>query len=299
MPVKKLLLVMTAGLSLFASANARADDWRETIPEVRLSVRAVENAEGMSKWKEFVTYLQNELRQKVVLRQSTDYAGTVEALRAKRLEVAILGGAAYVQAWLATNGNIQPLAQPAQKGDNTAYYGVVLVKADSPFKTIDDLKGRSIAFPDPNSTSGFEVPTYFLRKEGKDYKTFFSRTGFAGNQESGVMAVANGTYDAAATWQTRPGLNNADQMAKKGLIPPGSMRVVWTSPKIEENAYAVRGDLPESFKADLKEALLTLPKKRPDILALIGGYDNMVPSDHSKFAPLLEMIQENARARRQ
>lgn len=300
MNLSKLLMLAGAGLSIVASSHSasNAEDWREKVPEVRISVRSNENAEGMSKWNAFVDYLQTELKQKVVLHQSADYAGTVEALRAKRLEVAVLGGAAYVQAWIATNGNIQPLAQPARNGTETGYYSAVLVKADSSFKSIDDLKGHSIAFPDPNSTSGFEVPTYFLRKEGKDYKSFFSRNGFAGNHESAVMAVANGTYDAAATWQTTPGYNNADQMATKGLIPAGAMRSVWVSPKIEENAHAVRGDLPDSFKADLKNALLTLPKKHPEILKAIGNYDNMVPADHEKFAALLEMIQENLKARR-
>ncbi|RYG86288.1 MAG: hypothetical protein EON58_21900 [Alphaproteobacteria bacterium] len=109
MSIKKMLTTLAASLIMLGSANARAEDWREKIPEVRISVRAVENAEGMAKWSEFVAYLQNELRQKVVLRQSTDYAGTVEALRAKRLEVAILGGAAYVQAWIATKGDKERL----------------------------------------------------------------------------------------------------------------------------------------------------------------------------------------------
>ena len=300
MTIYRKILIVSAflGTSILTAASSSAADWREEIPEVRISVRSNENAEGMSKWSAFVAYLEAELKQKVVLHQSTDYAGTVEALRGKRLEVAVLGGAAYAQAWQATNGNIEPVAQPARNKTDTGYYSVLLVKADSPYKTVEDLKGKSVAFPDPNSTSGFEVPAYFLRKEGKDYKNFFLRHGFAGNHESAVMAVLNGTYDAAATWQTSVGNNNADQMANKGLLPKGSMRTVWVSPKIEENAYAVRKDLPERFKADFKAALMALPEKHPEILQAVGGYDNMVVADHTKFEPLLEMIQENQKARR-
>jgi phosphonate transport system substrate-binding protein len=297
---KNLLSAAVVWLAVIATQPtiATAADWRDTIPEVRLSVRTNENAEGMSKWKAFGAYLEKELGQKVIMRPSADYAGTVEALRAKRLEVAVLGGAAYVEAWLATNGNIEPLAQPSREG-TTGYYSTILVKADSPFKTVDDLKGHSIAFPDPNSTSGFQVPTYFLRKDGMDYRKFFSRSGFAGNHESAVMSVINGTYDSAATWYTNATRDNGTQMADKGLIPRGAMRSIWISPKIEENAYVVRKDLPEDFKVAVKNALLSMPKKAMDVLQGIGGYDDMVPSSHDMYAPLVEMIQDNLKARRQ
>lgn len=299
MYMKQLLktVILIAAISAIAPV-AMADEWRQAIPEIRMSVLSTENAEGMRKWDKFASYLQEELKTKVVLRPSVDYAGTVEAFRAKHVEIAVQGGAAYVQTWLATNGNVEPLAQPARDGDQTGYWSTILVKADSAYKSIDDLKGKSIVFPDPNSTSGFEIPTFYLRKEGKDFGKFFSRNGFAGNHEVAVMAVYNGTYDSVATWYNSPTRNSSTRMSEKGMFPPNSMRSIWISPKIEEIAFTVRGDLPNDFKTDLKTALLALPKKKPELLKELGDWDSVVASSHEKYQSLLEVMSENLKKRK-
>jgi phosphonate transport system substrate-binding protein len=234
------------------------------------------------------------------MRPATDYAGTVEALKSKRLELALLGGAGYAEAWIVTQGNVEPLAQiQAQDGD-TGYYSMVVVKADSPFKTIDDLKGKKLAFADPNSTSGFQVPSFFLRLQGRDPRAFFSQTGFAGNHENAVMAVVNGTYDAAATWYTTEERTNVTRMILKGMIPKDSMRIVWRSPKIQGDCFAIRSDLPPAMKAAVANALLTLAQKAPDVLQALGdgSYTGTAPATHEDYVPLIDMTRANLAQRR-
>lgn len=299
MRFKRYLIATTLiAANIFAGAAATAEGWRDKFPQIRLSVLSTENAEGMRKWDKFADYLGEQLKTKIVLRPSVDYAGTVEAFRAKHVEIAVQGGAAYAQTWLATNGNIEPLAEPARNGDQTGYWSTILVKSDSPYRSIDDLKGRSIVFPDPNSTSGFEIPTYYLRKEGKNYEKFFSRSGFAGNHEVAVMAVFNGTYDAVATWYNSPTRNSSSRMSEKGMFPPGSMRSIWLSPKIEEIAFTTRADLPDEFKSELRTALLELPKKHPELLKELGDWDNVVTSSHEKYQSLLDVMKENLMKRK-
>ncbi len=82
---------------------------------------------------------------------------------------------------------------------STGYYSVVYVRADSPYKTMDDLKGKKIALVDPNSTSGNNAPRYFLNKAGYTVDTYLRlQASIAGSHDNAVLALAQGTVDAAA-----------------------------------------------------------------------------------------------------
>ena len=73
------------------------------------------------------------------------------------------------------------------------------MRNDSPFRSIGDLKGKAIAFPDPNSTSGYAAPVHFLQGQGIDVASFFSDVIFAGTHEAAVMTLISGNCHAAAT----------------------------------------------------------------------------------------------------
>jgi phosphonate transport system substrate-binding protein len=141
-----------------------------------------------------------------------------------------------------------------------AYYSVIAVKADSPFQSIEDLKDKSLAFADPNSTSAFVAPSYFLREQGIDPGTFFGHTGFSGSHENGILAVLNGTYDAAATSWTNEERSNVARMELKGMIPKGQIRYVWKSPQIPTLPHRPRAGV----RSDLRVCLWTwLTSRRP------------------------------------
>ena len=88
------------------------------------------------------------------------------------MELARFGSAAYAQAWLITGGKVEPIVVEADSEGSVAYYAVIAVKADSLYRSIEDLKGKSLAFADPNSTSAFVAPSYFLREQEIDPGTF-------------------------------------------------------------------------------------------------------------------------------
>lgn len=295
------LSAATMAIGLRIPTASAADDWRSQYSELRFAVRPNENAEGMARWSALADYLGSTLRTKIVLRQATDYSGVIEALKSKRLDIAYLGGSGYAQAWLVTEGNVEPVAAVVGADGDTGYYSMLVVKSDSSYKTIDDLKGKTLAYGDPNSTSGFQVPSFFLRKEGKDPKTFFAKTGFTGTHENAVMAVYNGTYDAAATWYTTEDRTAVTRMESKGLIPHKSVRLIWKSPKIEGDAFTVRKDLPQSLRDDIQKVLVDLPKANPDLLKQLGDgtYQGIVPIKHEAYVELVNMVKENLAERKQ
>ena len=235
-----------------------------TFPELNFGVISSENeADRVSRHQRFLAYMERTLRVKLRMHNATDYAGTVEGLKARKLEFARFGPASYAQAWLVTGGKVEPLAVQTDSDGFAGYHAIIVVRTDSTYQRVEDLKSKSLAFADPNSTSGYVAPNYFLKEAGFDPGKHFGRTGFAGSHENGVVAVINGTYDAAATWWTNEERGNVQRMEQKGMIPKGQVRYVWKSPKLPESPWAIHTDLPPDLRRDVRAALLGLPSADP------------------------------------
>jgi phosphonate transport system substrate-binding protein len=176
----------------------------------------------------------------------------------------------------------------------------MIVKADSPVQGLEDMRGRMLAFTDANSTSGFQVPGWFLRRQGMDPATFFSCTGFSGSHEQSVIAVINGTYDAAVVAYSNEERNTFQHMVEKGMIPAGSVRVVWRSPLIPNSPIVIRTDLPESFRREAVAAFAAMPERAPEAFAqMSSNARGLAPANHEDYLDIMAIIEENARRRRE
>ena len=144
------------------------------------------------------------------------------------------------------------------------------------------------------------MPNYFLRKERIVPEQFFGRTGFAGNHENAILAVLNGTYDAAATWYRNEQRSNFQRMQDKGMIPPGALRVVWMSPPLPVSPYTLLKSLPDPMKGEIKRAMLAFPEKAPDAWKALtdGKAKGLAPVTHEHYVEIIELIKENERLRR-
>src|SRR5262245_11973812 len=172
----------------------------------------------MARFDTLAGYLKEKLGVPVEIQHATDYAGVIEAMRSKKIEFARFGSASYAQAWRVTGGKVAPLVAELDPNGNLGYYSAIAVPADSPYGSNDDLTGKAIAFADPNSTSGYLAPSFFLREQGVDPATFFSKTQFAGGHDQSILAMLNGTVDAsAAAWRSDTS-NDCTEMAERGLL---------------------------------------------------------------------------------
>lgn len=176
------------------------------------------------------------------------------------------------------------------------------MRSDSPYQSLDDLKGKSLAWADPNSTSGFLVPIVSLRAVGIEPAQHFGQTVFSGGHEQSVIGVLNGTLDSAFTW-TSKGDNTGQlrMMMDRGMLKREDLRVVWESPLIPNPLYTIPSNLPEDMKRDIKSFFLTLHEERPDIadLAATGRTSGFVPATHDMYAPVVDAVQEMRNSRRQ
>jgi phosphonate transport system substrate-binding protein len=263
-----MVLGTCAALVALSSSLCSAADWRSEYSPLVISSGTSENeADRIRRYKPFTEYLEKTLNVPIKYYVASDYAGAIEGVKARKVHFARMGSASYAAAYDVTDGGVEPLLVEIDSYDSTGYHSVICVKSDSPYESIQDLKGKSLAFADPNSTSGFLVPTYYLRKMGMDYDKYFGKTGFAGNHEMGVLAVKKGTYDACCTWYSNEVRSNLSRMAGKGMLKfdednPGKsdVRIIWKSPLIPNGPWYCRKELPEQMKKDVTDALYELPR---------------------------------------
>jgi phosphonate transport system substrate-binding protein len=289
-------LTLTAAM-LLAAATATAEDWRKKYPELTFGVASVESlASTAVRWDPLGVYLTKTLGVPTKMRYASEYAGIIEALRVGQIQGAHMAAAQYAVLFKASGGNAEALAKEINADGAIGYQSIVIVRTDSPFKTIEDLKGHSLAFPDPNSTSGYMVPFYHFSKMGY-MKGFFSQTGFSGNHEQGVLAVVNRTYDAATTFRYTETSSVESLRVKKGMIPSGAIRTIWQSGYIPNGPLVVRKELPAELKAELGKAFLSMPD---DVLKVIsaGLWKGWEKASHEDYAEFLKILEANEAARR-
>jgi phosphonate transport system substrate-binding protein len=286
-------LLISAALFLSAIGTAHAQDWKKQYPELTLAVVPAENASGVSdRYAPFVAYLSKEFGVPVKLRIASDYAAVIEGQRAGNVQIAAYGPASYAKAYQ-TGVKAEPFATTRNNDGSLGYYSVIYVKADSPYKDIKDLKGKTIGFVDPNSTSGYNAPKYFLNKAGIDSDSFFSKSIATGSHENAVIALDKGTVDCAANWWNAEDDSNLTRMAKKGMAKKEDFRIVLKSELLPNSPYAYLTALPDDLKKLIVKVFNEAPTKdKAAFDRLSDGKDQgFVPVAHKDYQGTIEMIQ--------
>jgi phosphonate transport system substrate-binding protein len=276
---------------------AFAQDWRKDYPVIRIGITSAENEKDrMARYKPWQDYLQKALGVRIELFTAGSYDGVIQALAADQIEAASLGSSAYAAAYTETDGRVIPLLTVQDRGGATGYYSIVAVRCDSGYKTLNDLKGKVVAFADPDSTSGFAVPYFNLVKQGYDPKSVFSATPFAGSHEGGVQGVVTKQFDAAATYISNvAGTDGVPQrMETKGMIKKGEVCWVWTSPEITNGPVTVRANLPKELVDAIRDAYKKAPEADPVAFRTITGGDTSdakgyVEVSHDRYQWIVDM----------
>jgi phosphonate transport system substrate-binding protein len=282
--------------------------WARQVPQIRLGLLGGENeADRLGRYGDYAKLIESTFKVPARLYPAADYAGVMQAFAAKQIEASSMGASGYAGTWLDTDGGVEPLVVPREQDGSIAYISVMIVRRDSGITSLDQMKGKSLAWADPNSTSGYLIPRSELRTAGVDINSFFSRTGFAGGHEQAVVAVQQKQYDGAVTWASGQGeeaqgftRGNLRSMVEKGMLNMGDMRIIWTSRPIPNGPLVVRADLPAAFKQDFKQFHLALPTAHPAIYEQIekGGGKGYAEVTHEMFDPIVQLRREEAAERR-
>lgn len=279
-------LLTTSALAIMLAMPAMAQDWKADYQTIKLGFLSGENEKDrLTRTEPLKKHLESTLGVKVEIFLAGAYDGVIQALAADQIEFAFLGSSAYAAAYTASEGKVVPLLTTQNKDGSTGYFSIITVRCDSGLKSVDDLKGKTLAFADPDSTSGYAVPYYNLVQQGYDPETFFGAVPFSGSHEAGVQGVVNGTFDAAATFQDSEFSGVYQNMELKGMIEKGQVCVIWQSPEITSGPLTARTNLPADMIEAVTAAVESFPAADP------AGWDFYTSRDAEDTNPTIGYVR--------
>lgn len=307
------------GLAAVASAPmARAQDmpkpgkrdWTAQIPVLRIGLLGGENdADRLARYDGYKKLLETIFQMPIKLVMAADYAGAVQAFAAKQIELAYMSPSAYASAWIQSDGDVVPILTTQEKDGGTAYVAMMYTRIDTGITSLEQMKGRALAWSDPNSASGYLIPRAEFRAAGIDPEPgkYFGRTGFAGGHEQAVVAVLNRQYDAGIAWTSGLGEMTTGytrgvfrMMVDKKMIDMAQLRVIWKSRPILNGPMVLRKSTPQGFQDDMLAFHLNMPKAHPDIYRAVdmGSGQGWVPVTHADYTVFIDMLKQEAAERR-
>ena len=281
--LKKIWETSVAAVSLGLLAPAAGAQ------ELNFGIISTESSQQLKQqWQPVLDALTQQTGLKVNAFFAPDYAGVIEGMRFNKVQFAWFGNKSAMEAVDRANGEV--FAKVVNIDGTEGYYSHLIVHRDSPLKSVDDVlknaKNLNFGNGDPNSTSGFLVPGYYVfAKNNLDAKTAF-KIARSANHETNAMAVANKQVDVAT--------NNSETLAKLEKTMPEKvkeLRVVWTSPLIASDPLVWRKDLPDATKAKLKAFFTGYGKTNPaerEIMAKLN-WSTFKESNNSQLLPIRQL----------
>lgn len=283
-------------------------DWAAQLPQIRIGVLGGENeADRMGRFGPYRELMERTFGVPVRLYFAADYAGVIQAFGARQVDLSTMSPSAYAAAWLDTNGGVEPILVTEEADGSISYVAIMVARRDSGISSLAEMRGRAMAWADPNSASGYLIPRFALRRQGINPDQYFSRTGFAGGTEQAIVAVLQRQYDAAVAWSSSIGEEAQGftrgalrAMVDKGMLNMADLRVIWRSDPIINGPTTVRTDLPAAFKEDMKLFHLALPRAHAEIYRQIerGGGVGYREVTHAQYQFMVELRREEAQQRR-
>lgn len=252
-----------------------------------ISTEATQNLKA--DWQPLLDDMAKQTGFKVTAFFAPDYAGIIEGMRFNKVQVAWHGNKSAMEAVDRANGEV--FAQMVNADGTLGYYSHFVVHQSSALNSLDDVlkNGKSLSFGngDPNSTSGFLVPGFYVFAKNKiDPKTFF-KTVRSANHETNALAVANKQVDVAVTNSETLGKVEERQPEKRKEI-----KIVWTSPLIPLDPLVLHKDLPDGTKAKIKNFFYNYGKtdaREKEVLMKISKLSGFKPSTNAQLIPIRQL----------
>lgn len=231
-------------------------------------------------YRPLADFLAKKLNRPVELRTVDSWEGLAKSLANGETDIALLGPWGYVLA------NHQSGAQAISTilyDGKPEYFAIMVTSPNSGIKTIADLKGKTFAFGDKGSTSGYLIPLHYFMTQGITPERYFGKVLHTSHQAIETQ-VTQGVLDAGADYN-----RNRNAMIEQGLIKAEQSKIIWQSASLPNDAFAVSSVLAgdKALVAKLQAALGevgTALKTQPTLLP--PHYGGFVNSDNNFYKPI-------------
>lgn len=280
MTLRHLLACTALALSSFA---ALAQD-------ISFGIIATDSASAQrERWEPFFRDMEKKTGLKIQSFYAPDYAGVIEAMRFNKIQVAWYGNKAAMEAVDRANGEV--FAQLMYADGSFGYHALLITHKDSPYQTLDQVfanaKNINFGIGDPNSTSGFLVPSYYIFAQRKVDPRATFRTVRNASHGANIQAALAKQVDVAT--------NNTEDMGKLESTRPElfqQLRVIWKSPLIPSDPFVWRKDLDPAVKSKIRTFVLGYAKTDPAekaILRNIYNYGGFRESNNDQLIPIRQL----------
>ncbi|HPT72184.1 MAG TPA: phosphate/phosphite/phosphonate ABC transporter substrate-binding protein [Candidatus Cloacimonadota bacterium] len=213
----------------------------------------------------------------------TSYAAVIEALGTNEADIAWLATFAYILAHQKYGAEV---VLTTVRNGLKQYRGQFVAKSDSKMSSIDDIKGKTIAYTDAASTSGYIYPSAILKQKGIEP----GKTYFAGSHPAAILAVYQGTADVAASFWSPPDINNIPQDSRKTIVETypdvyQKIKIIGFTDWIPNDTVTLRKGLDPKMKEKIVAALLDFASSSTGQKELKDLYqiDGLVPATDADY----------------
>lgn len=278
-------LAFTSLLSVSALFNAaHADEQEKSLNFGIISTESQQNLKPQ--WDPFLKDMEKKLGMKVNAFFAPDYAGIIQGMRFNKVDIAWYGNLSAMEAVDRANGQV--FAQTVAADGSPGYWSVLIVNKDSPINSLSDMlaKRKDLTFGngDPNSTSGYLVPGYYVFAKNNVPVSDFKRSVNA-NHETNALAVANKQVDVAT--------NNTENMDRLKITAPEKfkdLKVIWKSPLIPGDPIVWRKNLSEATKDKIYDFFMSYGKSPEEAQVLKGlTWAPFRPSSDLQLVPIRQL----------
>ena len=291
--MKKLLALLAATTALATPALAE-----EAIKEFNIGILGGENAQDRITSNEcYRAAIETALGVPVKLFTPSDYDGVIQGMLGGTIDMAWLGASAYAKIYLTDPASVEVKLTKQNLNDSTGYYSIGFARKDSGIATIEDAKGKSFAFAEPNSTSGYLVPAAEMKAKFGPLEAYFSEVKMSGGHEQTIVGVNNGDFAAGVSWADGVGhwedgfaSGAFRKAADAGLVDMNNLVEIWRSALIPEGPMVVRAALPTDVKDKVTQISADMWETDKTCAYGIAAGDakDFVPATHDMYLGIIE-----------
>lgn len=295
--MKKLV---AAALTMMLLGTPALADGHGGISEFRIGLLGGENAQDRLNNQECLRVMTEEvLGVETKLFAPADYNGVIQGLLGGTIDMAWLGASGYAKTYLEDSDAVEPILVKVNEDGGIGYFSIGIARKDSGIKSLQDMKGKTFGFGDPNSTSGYLIPSIEIpRATGASMESgdYFGEVKFTGGHEQTIVAVNKGDVNGGVTWADgignwEDGYNSGAlrRAVDAGLVDMNDLVKIWQSEEIPEGPIVLRKALPEDVKIKMTGLMASLKTMDEECAyyVMAGEFKGLKPVGHDIYETIV------------